>query len=287
MRIAACCIFRDEARYLKEWVEFHLLVGFDILYMFNNLSVDNYMEVLEPYVSRGQVVLNQILSNDATEKGWIMRIQNDAFSFAVKQAKDDGVEWLALLNSDEFLYPIKEDNIKDVLDKVAPDVGQVSVNWQMFGHNHKTLAPGELLTEHLTLTQGTDDENRHVKPIVRPEVVDCVTCAHFCELCPPYRTVNTHGEERTITGLSWPGYPDPDSGEHYHHGPFDLPVRKDILLINHYTLRDLSFVEQKLQWYRCFGYAPEHIEWARNRANDKETTVIHKYLPQLKERMDV
>jgi hypothetical protein len=56
MKTAVAAIFRDEAKYLKEWVEFHLLVGFDLLYMFNNLSQDNYLEVLNPYIESGQVI---------------------------------------------------------------------------------------------------------------------------------------------------------------------------------------------------------------------------------------
>ncbi len=291
MKVAATCMFRDEARYLREWIEFHRLVGFDRLYLQNNLSEDDYMSVLLPYLKEGFVVLNQILSNEALELGWIMKVQNNAFQQAVVKARQDGITWLALLNSDEFLYPVEKDNIKDVLKEFAEDVGQISVNWQMFGHSFKALKPGELLTEHLTLTQKSDIENRHIKPIVRPEAVLACVNAHYVDLLPEYKTVNTHHQVREIHA-NWPATPPipedsfyPEDGEEYHVGPFDLPPRKDKLIINHYIYRDLSFRDQKCQFYRYFHYPEEAIIAGRDRANDIEHKVVHKYLPKLKERM--
>src|SRR6185312_2800453 len=35
--LAACAIYRDEAEYLAEWLEFHRLVGFERFYLYNNL----------------------------------------------------------------------------------------------------------------------------------------------------------------------------------------------------------------------------------------------------------
>lgn len=281
MKVGITCLFRDEARYLKEYIEFHKLVGVDVLYLQNNLSEDDYMSVLEPYIASGFVVLNQITDPRAMVCGWIMHVQNQAFDWAVNQAEKDGVDWLGLFNLDEFLYPIQEMDIKDVLATFGEDVGQISINWQMFGHSNKTLEPGELMIEHLTLTQETDIENRHVKPMVRPKAVLACVNAHYVDLHPGYRTVNTHGQLREITP-NWPAW---DLDIEYHVGPFDIPVRKDIMILNHYTMRDLSFCEQKCQWYRCFGYQEEFIQWCKDRANDKENTVIHRFLPALKEAM--
>lgn len=287
MKIAITCMFRDEARYLKEWIEFHLLVGVDKFYLSNNLSEDNYLEVLEPYISRGIVTLNQVTDNRAlTEGGMIMHVQNEAFTWAVLKAREDGIDWLGLLNADEFWYPVKEANLQAILATFGPEVGQVCVNWQMFGHSFKSLEPGELLIEHLTLTQGTDLENRHVKTIVRPGAVMRCVNAHYVDLYEGYISMNSHHQVRSIE-YPWPAWPDPDSGEEYHVGPFDLPVRKDIMILNHYTMRDLNFCEQKCQWYRGFGYDEPFIQWCKDRANDVENTVIHRFLPGLKERMNV
>ena len=39
--LAIAAIFRDEAPYLKEWIEFHRAVGVERFYLFDNLSTDH------------------------------------------------------------------------------------------------------------------------------------------------------------------------------------------------------------------------------------------------------
>ena len=35
-KVSICAIFKDEEEFLKEWLEFHLLVGIEHFYMYNN-----------------------------------------------------------------------------------------------------------------------------------------------------------------------------------------------------------------------------------------------------------
>ena len=56
-KASLCLIFKDEAPYLKEWLEYHLLIGIDHFYLYNNNSSDNYLEVLGPYIEDGTVTL--------------------------------------------------------------------------------------------------------------------------------------------------------------------------------------------------------------------------------------
>ncbi len=42
MKISIISLFRDEAPYLKEWIEFHRLIGVDQFHLVNNNSTDNY-----------------------------------------------------------------------------------------------------------------------------------------------------------------------------------------------------------------------------------------------------
>jgi hypothetical protein len=45
-------MFKDEAKWMKEWIEYNRLLGFEHFYMYNNDSTDNYEEVLEPYIKK-------------------------------------------------------------------------------------------------------------------------------------------------------------------------------------------------------------------------------------------
>ena len=48
-------IFRDEADYLQEWIEFHRLVGVERFFLYDNGSVDDWRTVLAPYMRDGIV----------------------------------------------------------------------------------------------------------------------------------------------------------------------------------------------------------------------------------------
>lgn len=48
--LSATCIIKNEAEYMPEWLEYHLLVGFEKFYIYDNGSTDNIKQVLAPYV---------------------------------------------------------------------------------------------------------------------------------------------------------------------------------------------------------------------------------------------
>ncbi|MBR3747843.1 MAG: glycosyltransferase family 92 protein, partial [Selenomonadaceae bacterium] len=41
---------KDEGRYLKEWLDYHLAAGADHFYLYDNEPVDETRELLKPYV---------------------------------------------------------------------------------------------------------------------------------------------------------------------------------------------------------------------------------------------
>ena len=44
--LSFCSIFKNEAPYMKEWIEYHLLVGVDHFYLYNNNSTDKLIKTL-------------------------------------------------------------------------------------------------------------------------------------------------------------------------------------------------------------------------------------------------
>jgi hypothetical protein len=47
--LAVCTIVRNEARYMKEWIENHLLEGVTMFFIYDNGSTDNLREILKPF----------------------------------------------------------------------------------------------------------------------------------------------------------------------------------------------------------------------------------------------
>src|SRR5512133_3338974 len=53
--LAVCAIFRDEARYLAEWVSFHRVQGVEKFYLYDNRSTDDWRSEREPELAAGVV----------------------------------------------------------------------------------------------------------------------------------------------------------------------------------------------------------------------------------------
>lgn len=103
--VAATMIFRDEAPYLKEWIEFHALLGVEHFYLYDHLSQDNFREVLQPYIEVGLVDLESCRISVGSLNEWD-RLQNWLISLGIERARREA-KWLLILDSDEFFLPVK------------------------------------------------------------------------------------------------------------------------------------------------------------------------------------
>lgn len=140
-RVALCTIFKNEEPYLKEWIEFHRIVGIDHFYMYNNNSTDDGEMVLRPYIDMGLVTLMPWAKNQA---------QLEAYQDGCKRAREE-TEWLGFIDIDEFVIPEKTTNIYDVLlnFKKRP---AVLLYWHLFGTSGwMDRNPVQLVTEDFTV----------------------------------------------------------------------------------------------------------------------------------------
>lgn len=123
-KVAVCAIFKNEGRFLKEWIDYHLEVGVERFYLYNNNSDDDYMEVLEPYIESGIIILHQWTQNHAQ-----MECYRDCY-FKYKHT----CEWLGFIDIDEFVCPTKELTIGDWLNRFS-NKPSVAIYWKQFGSN--------------------------------------------------------------------------------------------------------------------------------------------------------
>lgn len=174
-QIALCCVFRNEAVWLKEWLEYHRLIGVDHFYLYNNLSSDEYLTVLLPYIQEGIIELY----NYPKEK-FDIGDQVIVYNHALDLARGEN-SWLLIIDTDEFIVPMQDDSLKCYLARHANASGLI-VNWQVFGTSYvHDLKPGELLIEKLLYRAPPWHEiNAWHKSFVQPtEVVRCHN-AHYC-----------------------------------------------------------------------------------------------------------
>lgn len=91
--VSICAIFKNEASFLKEWIEYHLMLGVEHFYMYNNNSEDNFKDVLRPYIDNGVVEIK-----DWTENHAQMMAYKDFY-----ESRRHETKWVSFLDIDEFI----------------------------------------------------------------------------------------------------------------------------------------------------------------------------------------
>ena len=121
--VAVCAIFKNEAPYLREWIEFNHIVGVEHFYLYNNNSEDDYMKVLKPYIVCGLVTLIQWPYNQKQMECYMACI--DEYASETK--------WLGFIDIDEFIVPKSTNSIYDFLQPFEKKAGAVNIYWKIFG----------------------------------------------------------------------------------------------------------------------------------------------------------
>lgn len=139
-KVSVCAIFKDEAPYLKEWLEFHKIVGVEHFYLYNNFSSDNYLEVLKPYIESGEVTLID----------WsVPQGQMKAYKDCAEKYKDE-TQWIGFIDLDEFVCPNEHDTITEFLESFK-NRPIVIIYWRYFGSSGLVeRAKDTLVTESFT-----------------------------------------------------------------------------------------------------------------------------------------
>ena len=164
--ISIVLMIKNEAKFLPEWLEFHILMGVSKFYIYDNESTDNIKEILEPYIRDGLVEYIFWPS-----KEWKDYKDNNHFRScrdALERCRYK-TKWMIILDSDEFLQPMVS---KDLHEFLLPfdnaGIAQIGVNWHVFGTGGHLKAPHGLLCENYRFRQNKNCLN---KSIVNPRSI--------------------------------------------------------------------------------------------------------------------
>jgi hypothetical protein len=141
--LAACSLYLNEAQYLREWLEFHRLVGVERFFLYDNGSTDEHMEVLAPYVENGIVTIHRWQPSPPD--------QREVYGDCLRRHRDDA-RWIAFIDIDEFLFApdagTSDGSVAERLREFEDSPGLV-VNWAMFSHSgHRTRPQGLVIDGH-------------------------------------------------------------------------------------------------------------------------------------------
>ena len=159
--LSICAIIKNEGDYLKEWIEFHRLVGVEKFYIYDNESTDNTKEILASYIKEG--IVEYVL--------WPgLKQQIPAYNDAIKRYKYD-TRWLGFIDLDEFIVPIETKIIPEFLVQFEPYSG-LEINWLTYGSNGHETQSNCLVIERFKAHAAPDFvQHRWMKSIVNPRFV--------------------------------------------------------------------------------------------------------------------
>ena len=176
-RIAICALFRNEAKYLREWIEYHRMVGIERFYLFDNRSTDHPETVLDPYLQQGIVVLHQYTKDLATTTA--PHLDPDyPYAVCLRQYRDEA-QWIAFIDLDEYIIFQSKFTLDKLLNRIEGSAG-VLINWILFGPgSHYEEPKGLVLESYILRAPNHAKVNEHVKCIADPRKVACFAIAHY------------------------------------------------------------------------------------------------------------
>jgi Glycosyltransferase family 92 len=256
--LSVFAIYYNEADYLREWIEFHKLVGFDRFYLYNNFSADDHRDVLAPYIADGTVVNREWPVEPAQMAGYrdiLERCRDETF-------------WLAIFDIDEYLFSPTGVAVPEVLRGDFEEFPGVGVNEITFGTSgHLTQPPGLTIENYVRRCELDKPRNRIIKSIVQPhQVADLGNDPHFFRYLENRRAVTENREPI--------------------RGSLTESVSVELLRINHYMTRSQEERRKKNAGPDVLRGGRRHLPKAAERdkmLNDVQDTTILRFAPSLRE----
>jgi Glycosyltransferase family 92 len=260
--LSVCSMYRDHAEYLREWIEFHRLVGVERFFLYDNESTDDHREVLAPYVEQGIAVVRHWPTPVSVERGVPWGLIG-AFDDCLLRHRQDS-RWIAFTDIDEFLFAPAGSTVPDVLAGYERHPGVYVTRLEFGTSGHRERPPGLVIENYLRRRSYGAGDREWTKSIVDPQrAVMCVNAHMFLY------------EDAFAVDMD---------GEPVVRPPFGpTPVKLSPLRINHYITKSEEEYRRKLDQWEAAGHALNPgREWLES-LNRESDDAITRYVPALRE----
>lgn len=137
-------IAKLENKYIREWVEYHLNLGFDYIILGDNNNPDGeYLsEPIGDYIQQGRVGLINCRDNSI--------MQMEFYQFVYDNYCKD-YDWSMFLDIDEFLFFKEDKTVTEYLSRpVFDNFNSIKINWLMMSDNNHLINTGEPVLKRFT-----------------------------------------------------------------------------------------------------------------------------------------
>lgn len=169
LKVALCCIAKNENLYIREWVEYYKNLGISKIFIYDNNELDGerFEDVIGDYIDSGFV---EVINKRGTEKGLVydnndLNLQGQCYLDCYNNRCKD-FDWVCFFDVDEFLTFRNGYNLKSYLcDSRFNNYDTIAVGWEIYGDNGLVHYDNRPVQERFT--KPSIDQFHSIKSIVR------------------------------------------------------------------------------------------------------------------------
>ena len=189
LKVALCCISKNEDLYLKDFIEYYKSIGFcNIIFGDNNdINNNSQRDILKPYIDSGFVKYENVQG----KKGWQCKFYEDMYKKYRTQFSH-----IAFYDIDEYLC-FADDNIKtinELLEKpefIKADF--IKFNWKTMTDNNRLYYEKKPVIKRFDKFNPNVWENIHIKSIAK-----CKTNMEIIWIGNPHVCKYKNGNDITV-----------------------------------------------------------------------------------------
>ncbi len=170
--LSVVAILKNEAPYVREWIEYYRLLGATKFYIYDNDSQDSVKEAISDYIDSGIVVYKYFPGKYR---------QNMAYTDAINNYASK-TRFMAVVDLDEFIVPIDDKlTLIDVLKNIVrrkPYAAGVTIPWLMYGSSHHKKRPQGLVIDNY-LYRAQDSFMLNIKTVFNPRLANGYNNPHY------------------------------------------------------------------------------------------------------------
>jgi hypothetical protein len=138
--LAVVCLFKNESNSILEWIEHYFYHGANHIYLINDDSSDNSIDLIKNYIIKGQITLFEA-------KGWKQYLgrQREMYNeFVLPLVKKKEMRWLLICDMDEYVWSPLAVDLKEIL-KQCENFSQIQMNHTLFGSSGHIMQPKSIV----------------------------------------------------------------------------------------------------------------------------------------------
>lgn len=195
---------KNEEPYMMDFIKYHRYVG-----------VEHFIFLDREYTPLAQLLANEPDVTIVHFPEGPGNVHAEGWARLIGMGKGQ-TKWLALIDADQCLVPVKQDDVREVL-KPYESFASVQCNWHAFGSGGAlTKEPGSLYERFLMRAKGSEGVNNHTQFICQPDRTLAL------KTHDPHHPRLNAGEISVNTGFQTVS------------GPFAVPPSHDVLWVAHY-----------------------------------------------------